>query len=233
MSNLIAKNLATNKTSFYDEIPAELKIEGEGEQLLLIRKAVNTKIILSEGVKATFILFATEGWEGTPKMTFELAGRNSELQFLGFIVGTKGLHFNFETISRHSAPESKGHYYLRAAMFDSSAVDYKGTLVIPKGAQLSDAYLAHHTLLLSDEARARTIPALEIEADDIKAGHAATVGKVDKDLMFYLLSRGIEEKEAEQLLITGFFETQLRMIPEEETQTILREALTKTLPAYV
>lgn len=232
MSDLITKNLATNKTSFYDTIPSELVVSGEGEQILIANKAANTKIILEEGAKATFIIFGTEGWARIPKMTFEMAGRNSELRFLGFFVGMGEQNFGFETISRHNAPESKAHYFLRAAMFDSSVIDYKGTLAIPKGAQLSDAYLAHHTLLLSDKARAKSIPALEIEADDIKAGHAATIGKADKDLMFYLKSRGIDEKEAQHLLITGFFETQLRMIPEEETQKILRDTIMNSLPVY-
>ena len=66
---------------------------------------------------------------------------------------------------------------------------------------------------------------MEIEADDVKAGHAATIGKVDNDMLFYLQSRGIDKKEAEQLLIAGFFEEQLRMIPDINLQDYLRETL--------
>lgn len=202
-----------------------------GERLILANSVTNTQVVLTEGARLTYVLFANNGWSGIPKITFEFVGRNSELNFLGFIIGLGKQTFPFETISRHISPQTKAHYHLRAVMFDDSTVDYKGNLIIEKSAQLTDTYLAHHTLLLSDGARARTIPALEIEADDVKAGHAATIGKVDKDLMFYVKSRGISEKEAEQLLVSGFFERQLRMIPEEKAQASLRKNLLHALPS--
>ncbi|HLG25357.1 MAG TPA: SufD family Fe-S cluster assembly protein, partial [Candidatus Gracilibacteria bacterium] len=138
--------------------------------------------------------------------------------------------FNFETVSNHLKPRTKAHYYLRSAMFGVSSVDYKGTLIIEKPAQLADTYLAHHTLLLSENSRARSVPALEIEADDVKAGHAATIGKVDRELLFYLKSRGIPEDMATEMLIQGFFEGQLAMIPDEKTQEMAREGIMASLP---
>ena len=203
------------------------------EKLIIKNSVEEEKVVLQEGDDVTYVLFATEGWEGTPKLTFEIAGREARLRFLAFIIGSGKDRFNFETISNHVAPNTKAEYFVRAALFDGSMVDYKGNLVIMKDAQLTDTYLAHHTLLLSDDARARTIPALEIEADDVKAGHAATIGKVDKELLFYLKSRGIREEEAQKLLITGFFETQLQMIPDEKVRDELRVKVLKKLPTYV
>jgi Fe-S cluster assembly protein SufD len=204
-----------------------------GERKLLIeRGAVDSRIVLEEGARLTYVLFSNEGWDGVPRIVFDLKGKESEVTFLGFLVGRGTSRFAFETVSNHLAPQTKAHFLLRAAMFDESAVDYKGNLVIPKGSQRTDTYLAHHTLLLSDKTRARTLPSLEIEADDVKAGHAATIGKVDKELMFYLTSRGISPGEAESMLIAGFFETQLRMIPEEETLANVREAVMASLPSF-
>lgn len=210
----------------------EVIIPRGAEKVLVVDKAQNSTIIVEEGVKLTFILLATEGWEGIPTLSFELRGSNSEVLFLGFMVGSGNDTFQFQTVSRHIASQTKAHYYVRAAMYDESLVDYKGNLIIEKGAQLADTYLAHHTLLLSEKSRARTVPALEIEADDVKAGHAATIGKVDKELMFYLESRGIDEKLAEQLFLSGFFETQLAMITDEKVQARVREDLFQYLPSF-
>ncbi|MCC7196918.1 SufD family Fe-S cluster assembly protein [Candidatus Peregrinibacteria bacterium] len=228
----VLKNLITHEETGFEEFPSELVIPEGSEQLLFCSAIRNGTVQLREGAKLTVVFVGSKGWPTNQKMIFDLVGRNTDLTFLGFVVGLEKESFPFETISNHIAQQTKAHYYLRAAMFGASNVDYQGKLLIKKSAQLADTYLAHHTLLLSDESRARTIPALEIEADDVKAGHAATIGKVDKDLMFYLLSRGISREQAEELLIHGFFETQVRMIPEEATQTFVREMITKLLPSH-
>jgi len=212
-----------------DLVPAEIAIQAGEEKILIFSKLQTSTIRLEEGAKLTFILLANEGWEDVAKVTFELSGRHAEIQFLGFILGNGKNNFAFETFSHHTVPETKGHFYVKAVMFDQSLVDYKGNIIIEKPAQLSDSYLAHHTMLLSDQSRARSIPALEIEADDVKAGHAATIGKVEEELMFYLCSRGVPPKEAEQMLIEGFFAEYVRMVPDEKVQEQVYEWLKKYL----
>lgn len=226
---MLLKNQETGSTETV-EASAELVIARGANMVCVASVAEDCKVLLEEGARLTYILFATKGWEGKPKICFEFVGKNSELQCLGVIVGTENSIFAFETVSRHLVPNTKASYRVRAAMFDRSVVDYKGNLVITKAAQMTDTYLSHDTLLLSDFARAKSVPALEIEADDVKAGHAATIGKVDEELMFYLLSRGISSKEAEQLLINGFFESQLALIPDEEIREALKNKIVKALP---
>lgn len=180
---------------------------------------------LEAGVKLTFILIATDGFQKPEKVTFELKGAGAQLQFLGFVVGKKEKIFPFETVSLHTASNTKAYYNVRAVMFDHSQIDYKGNIVIEKQAQMTDSYLSHHTLLMSEHARAKSIPALEILADDVKAGHSASIGKVDEEMMFYLKSRGIEEGEAEQMLVNGFFEGQLATIMDENLRERARKAI--------
>lgn len=225
----LLKNLETGITETV-EVGTEFLIPENAQMICVASAVTESKIVLQENSKLTYVLFATEGWDGTPKITFEFTGKNSELECIGLIVGTGEMNFGFETISHHLTTNTKASYRIRAAMFDRSVVDYKGNLVIPKPAQLTDTYLSHDTLLLSDYARAHTVPALEIEANDVKAGHAATIGKVDDELMFYLLSRGIEPKEAEQMLINSFFEAPLSLIPDEEIRSGLQSAIVKALP---
>lgn len=212
-----------------ETLSAKLIIPAQTEKILIIDSIENSTITLEAGSRLTFILLSFNGWTGLKRLAFEFTGPGSELTFLCFMVGKNQNIFQFETFSKHLSTQTKAHFFLRSVMFDSSMVDYKGNLNIHKKAQLTDTYLSHQTLLLSDKARARTIPALEIEADDVKAGHAATIGKVDKDLMFYLQSRGINKMEAEQMLISGFFEEQLRLIPDHSLQEKIRQELTHQL----
>ena len=228
MNKLVEQNIETNLT--FQKVEKNLIIPRSSEKIILVDTLEDATITLEEGAKLTFIYCGFEGLQLTKKVTFELAGREAELKFLGLIVGTGKNEFPFETISHHKVPQTKAHYYVRAAMFDHSKVDYKGNIIIEKPAQITDSYLAHHTLLLSDFARARTIPALEIEADDVKAGHAATIGKVDEEVMFYLQSRGIDKKQAEILQISGFFEQELSMISDQDLAEKIRQLLLSKLP---
>jgi len=84
-------------------------------------------------------------------------------------------------------------------------------------------------MLAGEESRAKTIPCLEIEADDVKAGHAAAIGKVDAEEMFYLQSRGINKKDAEEMLVMSFFESQLGLIEDLETRDHVRDIVIKSL----
>ena len=102
---------------------------------------------------------------------------------------------------------------------------FRGLIKISEEAQLTDSYLTNNNILLSDEARADSVPTLEINANDVKASHGATVGNLDKDEIFYLMSRGLTKSSAEKLIINGFFAPVLKSIDSE----ILREHLTTAI----
>lgn len=223
---------ALSQSLYFGELQENTVIARDQEKILLVPELRTAHIKVEENSRLIFVYFGGAGFADLAKVTFELAGRGSEVLFLGFIVGNGQDKFVFETFSNHFVPNTKAHYYIKGAMFDHSQVDYKGNILITKPAQMTDTYLAHHTLLLSDYSRARTIPGLEIEADDVKAGHAATVGKVDEEFMFYLKSRGLDAAIAEKILIQGFFEDQLKMIPDEELQQLLRSEILSLLPFH-
>lgn len=200
------------------------------QETLFLHDIPEGTITIQKDAHLTLIVVATHGDDKKHTLRIKCEGQGSSVKFFGFIIGQNNSSFNFETISDHTAQNTIAHYHLRAALFDQSQVDYKGNLILNKQAQLADTYLAHHTLLLSDKAHARTIPALEIEADDVKAGHAATIGRVNKEDLFYLLSRGLDSNKAQQILILAFFEAQISMIKDESLQEKIRGELVKTLP---
>ncbi|MBI2634480.1 SufD family Fe-S cluster assembly protein [Candidatus Peregrinibacteria bacterium] len=198
-------------------------------QTTLTYSLTTSTINIPADTNLTYVAFLKKGWRETQKLQFNFTGENSTLNFIALILGLGEETFPFETISNHEIPHTNAYYNIRGVMFDKSQVYYRGSLNIKKSAQLTDCYLAHHTLMLSKNAKTHTIPSLEIEADDVKAGHAATIGKVDEDILFYLASRGINKKQGQSMLIKGFLETDLKKISDPNIQLILAKNIEEAL----
>src|SRR3989344_4131102 len=158
----------------------------------------------------------TKGWTGTRQLTINAKGRGAACQCIFFILGTNNSSFDARIKAMHAAPKTQIKARIRAALTDKSSCHIEGAWSIEKKAAGAETYFSHHTLLLSPDASAKTSPFLEIKTDDVKAGHAASVGKVDEDALFYLLSRGLSEPQARALLVQGFFETELTAIEDEK-----------------
>jgi Fe-S cluster assembly protein SufD len=101
---------------------------------------------------------------------------------------------------------------------------FQGKIIVEPHAQKTDAKMASHALLLSDEAEADNKPELEIFADDVQCGHGATAGALDSSLKFYLMSRGIPEKQAEALLIQAFVGEAIEEVANEGIRESLMQA---------
>ncbi len=200
-------------------------------QQTLFRESLEPEtFVMEENAKLNFILFGTKGNVEKTKLLFQFSGSNSEVKFLGLFWGKEKNAFLLETVSRHTVPQTKAQFTVISALDDTARIDYAGTILIEKKAQQTESYLTHHTLLLSHEARAKTLPALEIKADDVKAGHAATIGSRDEESLFYLQSRGIDEKKAEQIMIMAFFEKEIQKVQDKNIQKKIRNKLKKELP---
>jgi Fe-S cluster assembly protein SufD len=105
-------------------------------------------------------------------------------------------------------------------------------IYVAPGAQKTDGYQANRNLVLSRKARADSIPGLEILADDVRCTHGATVGKIDQDQVFYLRARGIPEKEAERLIVEGFFDPIMQRIPFEGVRSRFQQAIQDKMIAF-
>ena len=110
-------------------------------------------------------------------------------------------------------------------MFDKSRFHYEGLIKIEKGAQKSNAYQKNQNLLLSDKAWAESKPYLEILANDVRCTHGATIGQIDREQLYYLSTRGLTEKEASKLLITGFCQDILDRLPDEKLKASLMKKI--------
>ena len=101
---------------------------------------------------------------------------------------------------------------------------------VEEGAQKTNAYQENRNLLLSSEASANSIPGLEILANDVRCTHGATLGRVDREQLFYLMARGLSRSEAERLIVRGFFQDVLDRVELEPVRVALGDALEARIP---
>lgn len=138
------------------------------------------------------------------KLDVVLAGENASVEILGLVIGRGAEEKEFVANITHAAPNTKSDVRVKGVLRGRSKFDFRGNVRIEKGAKGSDAYLRSDVLLFDDAKMGDDTPALEILEPDVKAGHAATVGKVDENMIFYLMSRGLSRNESEKLIIEGF-----------------------------
>lgn len=149
---------------------------------------------------------------GSRRLDVVLAGENASVEVVGLVMGKGGDEKSLEAYITHAAPNTKSNVNVRAVLRGKSSFDFRGNVKIEKGAKGSNAYLRSDALLFDDAKMGDDTPALEILEPDVKAGHAATVGKVDEQMLFYLMSRGLSKKQAESMLVEGFVQPVLERI---------------------
>ncbi|MEZ4417349.1 MAG: Fe-S cluster assembly protein SufD [Gemmatimonadota bacterium] len=138
-------------------------------------------------------------------------GANSDM--LGLYFGDGRQHFDMCTSQDHVAPNATSDLLYKGALDGKARSVFRGIIKVHERAQRTDAYQTNRNLLLSDHARADSLPNLEIEADDVKCSHGATVGQLDAEALFYLMSRGLQRERAERLVVLGFLGEVLSRLP--------------------
>lgn len=143
---------------------------------------------------------------GVTRNNIEIAlnGEYCETLLCGMVVSDKKQQVDNFTSVLHNKPNCHSNELFKYILNDSSLCGFTGRLVVAQDAQKTAAYQTNKNLLLSNEARIRTKPQLEIYADDVKCSHGATIGQLDENAMFYLRSRGISAHEARLLLMSAF-----------------------------
>ena len=143
----------------------------------------------------------------------KLLGPGATSDMLGLYFGDGSQHFDFNTSQDHTVPNTSSDLLYKGALDGASRSVFRGIIRVHEGAQRTDAYQTNRNLLLSNDARADSLPNLEIEADDVKCSHGATVGELDADAKFYLMSRGLDRVQAERLVVLGFLGEVLARLP--------------------
>jgi len=180
---------------------------------------------LTDGAKLrTLIVHAGAGLSRTHLFP-HLVGANAHADVTGLNLVSDGQHADITMETQHAVPHTSSQPLFKSIARGRSKAVVQGKLVVARDAQKTDARFMHQGLMLSDEAEILSKPELEIYADDVVCGHGSTCGKLDEDSLFYLLSRGIPQPEAETMLVRGFI--------AELIDPIEDQALNETLQGIV
>jgi len=158
-----------------------------------------------------------------------LEGPGSRSDMLGLYFGKSDQHFDHNTRQDHRSPHAQSDLLYKGALDDAAHAVFRGIIKVFPKAQRTDAYQTNRNLLLSRESNSTSLPNLEIEADDVRCSHAATVGQLDEEELFYIMSRGIPRNIAERLVVFGFFGEVLGRLPMPAVVEELRTAIEKKL----
>jgi Fe-S cluster assembly protein SufD len=167
--------------------------------------------------------------KGKTRIENDLAGQGATSRVTGAYFADGSQHLDYDTLQEHLAPHTTSDFAFKGALRESATAVWRGMIRVAEAAQKTNAYQENRNLLLSPRAHADSIPGLEIQANDVRCTHGATVGQVDREQLFYLMSRGLTRAEAERLIVRGFFTDVLDRIELEP----VREALGSLLEARI
>jgi Fe-S cluster assembly protein SufD len=168
--------------------------------------------------------------KGKVRIQNDLAGPGATSRVTGAYFADGTQHLDFDTFQEHMAPSTTSDFAFKGALRDSARTVWRGMIRVEEGAQKTNAYQENRNLLLSKTAHADSIPGLEIMANDVRCTHGATLGQVDREQLFYLMTRGLSRSEAERLIVRGFFQDVLDRVEIEPVRDALAAALESRIP---
>jgi Fe-S cluster assembly scaffold protein SufB len=160
---------------------------------------MNKKIIQITQLQNDPIIITDSG-----EYVIELAKSGAEVVISGVFLAERSDVVDVTVIVHHKAPNTRAETVLKGVGRDRARIRFVGRIIIDPDCGNSNSFLTERILLLSDEAKAETIPDLEILTDDVKCSHAASISRIPEEQIFYLMSRGMSRKSAESLIIEGF-----------------------------
>ncbi len=194
---------------------------GQGVTHLSVQRAV---IAPDAELRSLVVAFGASLSRTEVESVMEGDGGSSEM--LGLYFADSDQHFDFRSIQDHVGSRTASDLLYKGALKGRSSAVYTGNVIIQRDAHKCDAYQTNRNILLSETAKAHSVPNLEILTNDpVRCGHAASVGPVDEDTMFYIQSRGIPYDEAERLVVFGFFQEVLDRVTLPEVRQSLEQAI--------
>ena len=168
--------------------------------------------------------------KGKVRIQNDLAGEGATSRVTGAYFTDGDQHLDYDTFQEHIAPSTTSDFAFKGALRDSSTAVWRGMIRVERDAQKTNAYQENRNLMLSPTTHAIPIPGLEILANDVRCTHGATVSRVDREELFYAMSRGLSRGDAERLIVRGFFQDILDRIEFDAVRESLATALEARIP---
>jgi len=159
------------------------------------------------------------------------AEQGSDMRHTGLYFTEGQEHLDLFTTDLHEQGDTTGDTVWKGALTGDSRASYEGLIHIVEGAQNTHTYLQTHSMLLSPKAKADAIPSLIVQTDNVSASHGGTVGEVDEELVFYMMTRGISRPDAVRVLVEGYFEPVVQRLDDPSLEALVRARIAAKLSA--
>ena len=165
------------------------------------------------------------------KQTLDIitAEQGSDMRHSGLYFTEHDEHLDLFTSDKHEDGHTTGDTVWKGALTGDSRASYEGLIHIVPGAQETDTYLQTHQMLLSPRAKGDAIPSLIVETDNVKASHGGTVGELDQEQIFYMMTRGLPRAEAVRVLVEGYFEEVVQRLEDPGLEDLVRRRVAEKL----
>lgn len=163
---------------------------------------------------------------GRLDLTVDLIGNGSSSELVGLYFGDRQQIFDYRVVVNHHGKNTRSDVFLKGAVEDEAESVFSGLLKIWPDATRTSTFETNRNLVLSDGAKAHSVPNLEILCDDVVCGHGSTVGPLEEEHLYYLMSRGLSHERAQRVLIRGFFDEMIQRLPVSGLEVPVRDAVT-------
>ena len=184
-----------------------------------------SSIIQKENSISETFIFSSGSDYVKNEVNCNLEGKYSSAFINGIHLLSKNKHHEIRTKTNHLYENTKSYQLIKSVIDDSSKSVYQGKIYVDSKAQKTDGYQLSKAVLLNEQAEFNAKPELEIYADDVKCSHGSASGSLDEDSIFYLMSRGLDQKTAKELLISGFLLDVVEKITDEEIKKLLKNLI--------
>jgi Fe-S cluster assembly scaffold protein SufB len=167
------------------------------------------------------------------KQTLDIitAEKGSDMRHTGMYFTEGQEHLDLFTTDKHEEGHTTGDTVWKGALTGRSRASYEGLIHIVQHAQETHTYLQTHQMLLSQQAKGDAIPSLIVQTDNVSASHGGTVGELDPEQVFYMMTRGLTRSEAVRILVEGYFEEVVQRLNDEGLQSLVRRRIAEKLQA--
>lgn len=174
---------------------------------------IHQRVVLGRDASVRLGEVGLGGKLGRLHLSLDLEGRGSSTEVVGLFFGEQDQTLDYRLFMNHRGANTTSDVFLKGAVEDRARSVFTGLVKIEKNAAKVSAFETNRNLVLSEGASAHSVPNLEILCDDVVCGHGSTVGPLEEEPLYYLMSRGLPEARAARLLVHGFFEEVLGRLP--------------------
>ena len=185
--------------------------------------------VLQKDAKLTSFSASMGGARARMRTDSTLAGEGSSSQLLAAYFGTGDQVHDLRTVQEHRAPHTTSDLFFVGSVADRAHSVYSGMIRVHRGASGAKAFQTNRNLVLSENARADSVPNLDIQENDVQCSHASAIGPVDESQRYYLESRGAPPQDAERLIVLGFFKDMIERAPLVGARKVVSDAVAEKL----